>query len=285
MRTKSSQKVVAVIQARMSSSRLPGKVLLGLPFGSKTTVLGQVLHRVRASKLVDEVVVATTDGREDLPVVRAAQNVGATVFRGDRDNVLSRYYGAAVKSEADIVVRITSDCPCIDPRIVDKVIDTHLSGSDDYTSNTLVRSYPRGMDTEAFSFGALERSFKEASLPYEKEHVTPYIYTHKSKFRVTQVESPSSMFFPSWRLTLDTKEDYAFLCSVYDELYCRNLDFSLQDIVSLIKKKPWLLYVNEKIEQKKIRYSLATEMTLAKRLLSAHGLSRAAARLDPKVEK
>lgn len=258
---------------------------MGLPYGGEITVLNQVVKRVLLSKLLSKVIIATTDGKEDFPIVQAAKAGGIDVHRGSRDNVLSRYYGAAKAAGADTVVRITSDCPCIDPEIIDKVIAVHLRAKrSDYTSNTLVRSYPRGMDTEVFGFNALERAFNEATLQYEMEHVTPYIYTHREKFKIGQVVAEKRFLFPDWRLTLDTRADYAFLCSIYEELYPDNPNFSLKEIVALLIKKPWLLYINEQILQKKIKYSPREELAAAKKMLLGHGLVRAAELLRGKTK-
>jgi spore coat polysaccharide biosynthesis protein SpsF len=173
-------KVVAIIQARMGSSRLPGKVLTDI---CGETMLARVVDRVRRSKLINEVMVATTDQAADDAIVAECKKFSVPVSRGDQDDVLSRYFRAAQLSKAEIVVRITSDCPLIDPEVVDKTIAAFLEKRPDYASNCLQRTYPRGLDTEVISFTALSRAWQIAHKSYEREHVTPYIIEHPEDFK------------------------------------------------------------------------------------------------------
>lgn len=266
-----------IIQARTGSTRLPMKVLLPLPYNSKTTVLEQVIKRCKASELADVVIVATTTRPLDNKIVDIAIRMNVEVFRGDEKDVLSRYYHAAKKFSIDTIVRITGDCPCIDPNIIDMVIREYLDNDVDYVSNTLERTFPRGEDVEVFSFECLEKAYFNATKEFEREHVTPYIYMNpNSGCKIMNVRAPSNLADPTIRLTLDTEDDYALLCSVYDYLYPKNELFSLQDIIRLFKEKPWLKLINKNVRQKKVHSSVKEEITDAIKLLELQDMKIAA---------
>ena len=172
-------KIGAIIQARTSSTRLPQKVLKPLPFNSKTNVLQQVIRRVSKSELIDEIIIATTIHDEDEKIVEVAKKENIKFYKGSLENVLERYYNAALENSLDVVVRITSDCPCADANIIDEIIKKHIDSDADYTSNTLTRGFPRGIDAEVINFSVLEKAYENATDKFEKEHVTPFIYkTH-----------------------------------------------------------------------------------------------------------
>lgn len=267
--------IVCIIQARTTSSRLPNKVLLSLPYGSNKTVLEQVIERVKKSKLINKIVVATTMNKTDDQIEKLCQNFNIVCSRGSENNVLSRYYQAARENNAELVVRITSDCPCIDAEIIDGLIEKHLKEKNDYTSNSLIRSYPHGLDCEVFSFRLLEEAFNNATEKFEKEHVTPYIYkTNKAKFKIGYLVLKDSKEYEKIRITLDTKEDYTLLCSVYDYLYKENRSFKCSDIIKLFERKPWLYNINSSIEQKKTCSNLEEEIEEALRLLKKQDLNR-----------
>lgn len=268
--------IVSIIQARTTSSRLPNKVLLSLPYGSNKTVLEQVIERVKKSKLINKVVVATTTNETDDQIEKLCQNFNIVCSRGSENNVLSRYYQAARENNAELVVRITSDCPCIDAGVIDELIEKHLKEKNDYTSNSLIRSYPHGLDCEVFSFRLLEEAFNNATEKFEKEHVTPYIYkTNKGKFKIGYLVLKDSKEYEKIRITLDTEEDYTLLCSVYDYLYKENRSFKCSDIIKLFERKPWLYNINSSIEQKKTCSNLEEEIEEALRLLNKQDLNRA----------
>lgn len=245
-------KIGAVIQARTSSTRLPGKVLKKLPCGSGVTVLEQVVRRIKKSKELDSIIIATTDERSDDKIVVIAKKERVGCFRGSRDDVLSRYYLTAKKYNLDIIVRITSDCPCIDSGIIDSIIERHKKSMADYTSNTIERTYPRGLDVEVFNFSALEEAYKKAYKNYQREHVAPYIYTNRRLFKIVQVKAPAPLYGPDIRITLDTEEDYSLLCIIFDYLYSKNRHFTAGDLIRLFNKKPWLKMINKKVQQKKL---------------------------------
>ncbi len=246
-------KTGVIIQARASSQRLPNKVLRELPYAGGVTVLGQVIRRIKKiGSGADGIIVATTIGAKDDPIEAIAQLEKVDCFRGDEDDVLSRYYHAAKRHNLDVIVRITADCPCIDPNITISVIERHKEGGSEYTSNTLARTYPRGFDTEVFCFSALKQAYQCANKDYEREHVTPFIYLNPERFKILNVSAPQELSGPDIRITLDTEEDYALLSAVYDYLYPNNNYFDAYEIAGLFRKKPWLKLINIKVGQKEI---------------------------------
>ena len=267
-------KIGAIIQARTSSSRLPRKVLKPLPFDSDVCVLQQVIRRVSNSKLIDEVIIATSINEEDQEIVDVAKKENKNFYCGSLDNVLERYYNAASQNDLDIVVRITSDCPCIDTNIIDNIIQNHIDLGADYTSNSLKESFPRGIDVEVINFDVLKRTYLEASQTYEKEHVTPFIYkSHPDEFNINIYVSDEDN--SDIRITLDTPQDYSLLCCVYDNLYEKDNFFTLNDILDLFSKKPWIKSINEDIIQKKVCSTLSEELEEAIHLCDVQDLDKA----------
>jgi len=274
MRSK-TKNIGVIIQARTSSSRLPGKVLKKLPFSADLTVLEQVINRVSASKRLKNVIIATTEEEQDDKIVDLLKKKNVEYFRGENEDVLSRYYFAATKNQLDIIVRITADCPCIDPDIIDLVIDTHIKRNVDYTSNRIKCTYPRGLDVEVFNFDCLKYCHEKAKSAYEREHVTTLLYSNnKASFKNVNVESSKELYAPEIRITLDTEEDYILLCVVFDELYREDKMFKTKDIITLFKNKPWLSFINKGVMQKKGRTSLKEEMDDAINLLNLQELRR-----------
>jgi spore coat polysaccharide biosynthesis protein SpsF len=237
-------KVVALIQARMGSTRLPGKVLKDL---GGSTVLARVHARVMRAATIGEVIVATSDARGDDAIVDECRRLGAKVFRGDEHDVLDRYYRAAQFSKAEIVVRITADCPLIDPEITDKTVQAFLLQQSDYASNALQRTYPRGLDTEVMTMRALERAWSEAREPYQRSHVTPYIYQNQDRFKVLSVTGDFDYGASRW--TLDTEQDLEFLTAVYSGMKSRD-DFGWNDVLRFLESQPHLSAINRDVAQK-----------------------------------
>jgi spore coat polysaccharide biosynthesis protein SpsF len=269
-------KIGAVVQARLSSTRLPAKVLKYLPYGSDVTVLQQVIRRLKKSAKLNDIIIATTTDQADTKILRFTLDEGAKTYRGSVDNVLERYYLAAKEYDLDVIVRVTSDCPCIDPEVVDRVIDIHLGTHADYTSNTLTRTYPHGLDTEVLSFNTLEKAHLEAKQKFEREHVCPYIYrSNPQMFKISEVRAPERLHAPEIRITLDTEEDYSLLCAVFDYLYPKNEFFGVFEVIELFRDKPWLMAINKNVLHKKVIDSLEQELEEAVRLLDFQGLSRA----------
>lgn len=239
---------VVIVQARLGSTRLPGKVLL--PLGEQT-VLAHVVERCRAIESADEVVVATTVKPEDDPIVAEANRLGVKCTRGSEADVLSRYYEAAKAEQADAIVRVTSDCPFLDPQVSDQVIRLFRNGSEayDYASNTLERSFPRGLDTEVCSFAALERAHQEAvDQPY-REHVTAYLHRHPNLFRLGSYAHPADC--SRYRWTLDTPEDWELIQAMHRELHSPDRLFTWTEGIQLMEARPDIAALNAHIEQKK----------------------------------
>lgn len=243
-------RTLAIVQVRMGSTRLPGKSLL--PIKGKP-LLSHVLARLKQCLLIDHIIVATTTKDRDQVLLDLAKKDGMEGFAGSEDDVLDRYYHAARRHKPEHVVRCTGDCPMLDPELTDDVIRRHLEAGVDYTCNTVPRSFPRGYDTEVMTFAALKKAAGEAKEPYEREHVTPYIFEHPDLFRMEQVIAEGERFLPDLRLTVDTEEDLALVRTIFDLLYAKNPHFGIRDVLDLLKKEPKLREINSKIQQKPMR--------------------------------
>jgi spore coat polysaccharide biosynthesis protein SpsF len=240
-------KVVAIIQTRMGSTRLPGKVLKDL--GGKT-VLGRVVERLQGCRAIDELLIATTDHPADDAIIAECRKISVAVSRGDQDDVLDRYFRAAQLAKAEVIVRITSDCPLIDPEVTDKTVTAFLHAKPDYASNVLTRTYPRGLDTEVFSFDALGHAWQHARKPYEREHVTPYIVENPTTFKLLSVTGDADHSDHRW--TVDTEQDLDFVQAVYSRLPAV---FSWKDVLDLIEREPILEDLNRSVRQKALHES------------------------------
>lgn len=221
---------LAILQARMTSSRLPGKVMspvLGEP------MIGRQVERLRRAKRIDRLVVATSTDTSDDPLAAYCESLELTVFRGSLNDVLERYRAAlAQHPQARAVVRLTADCPLTDPSLIDRVIEHHYEADADYTSNTLgARTYPHGLDTEVIRPGALVEAAAQASDAYEREHVTPYIYRRPETYRLAGVERADSLANLRW--TVDFPEDLIFVRDVYARLYPYDPEFDSEAIAAL----------------------------------------------------
>lgn len=236
-------KVTAIVQARMGSTRLPGKVLLDL---AGETVLGRVVRRLCRARLIDSVMVATTTAPADDAIATESRRLGIAVFRGSELDVLDRYYHAAGQSAAEVIVRITADCPLIDPEVVDITLKAFLDSAADYASNVLRRSFPRGLDTEVFSFAALQRAWREAREFYEREHVTPFLYGHPEIFQLKSVENAENC--SGYRWTLDTEADWQLLQQIYLRFGGRD-EFNWRQVVELMEREPELSQLNAHVLQ------------------------------------
>lgn len=243
-------RIVVIIQARMTSSRLPGKVLkevCGKP------MLALMVERLQRVPTLDDIVIATTTNATDDPVLALANDLGVGCFRGSEENVLSRVLGAARAYTADIVVRTTGDCPLIDPEIVNQVITTFLEVKADYVSNTCVRTYPIGMDTEVFTRTALEDISQRTSAAADLEHVTPYFHKNPEIYRLQNVAAPAVFHDPTLRLTLDTADDFKLISEIFTALYLKHPNFTLGDILAFIRTNPDLRDLNDHVEHNWIR--------------------------------
>jgi spore coat polysaccharide biosynthesis protein SpsF len=235
---------ICIIQARMGSTRLPGKVMMDI-IGK--TMLQRTYERVSKARSIDSTIVATSTLAADDQLERYCNENAWPCFRGSAEDVLERYYSAAIAFKADVIVRITSDCPLIDPSVTDKVIQHFQKIDCDYASNGFpLRTFPRGLDTEVFSFRALERSWHEDTDLSTREHVTQYIQRNPRKFRLTGIMNPIDYSHLRW--TVDEPRDLEFVRRVYS-MMARDY-FSWEDVVSLLKKSPELIDINKDVTQK-----------------------------------
>lgn len=241
-------KTVAIIQARMGSTRLPGKVLKEV---MDKPLLAYELERVKCAALIDDIVIATTNETIDDEIVRFCELHNINVYRGSEADVLERYYEAAVQFDADIVVRLTSDCPLIDPDVIDQVVQLYKDEQPiDYVSNTLKRTYPRGLDTEVFSFEVLEKAHNKAILERDREHVTAYMYSNKDKFSFAYLENEEDYSHHRW--TVDTEEDFDLVNRILQSIYPQNRLFTMNDVIELLNENYSWVKINAHIEQKKL---------------------------------
>ena len=244
-------KVVCLVQARVGSTRLPGKIFKEI---CGKTILHHEIDRLKKCKEIDEIVIATTDKEDDDKIVNEAKKLSVKYFRGSENDVLSRFYYSAKENNADIIVRVTSDCPCIDFEILDKMLiyfkDKYKEKQVDYLSNTIKRTYPRGYDIEIFTFSALEKSYINAKKEYEREHVTPYIYDKTNNFLKLSFENKED--YSEYRVTLDTIEDFIVIKNIFENLYYKNPYFKLNDVVQYLNNNLHIVDINKHIEQKKL---------------------------------
>lgn len=238
------EKIVIVIQARMTSGRLPGKTMMPVLGES---LLARMVERLRMSYYKACIVIATTTDTSDDVIEQEAGKLELPCYRGSMDNLLDRHYQAALQEQADVVLKIPSDCPLIDPRIIDQVLDFFFDhrGEYDYVSNLHPATLPDGNDVEIMTMECLERAWKEASRPLELEHTTPYIWEHPELFRIANVPWGTGLNFSmSHRFTIDYPEDYDFICRVYKTLYPVRKNFSCNDILQLLENQPQIYQIN-----------------------------------------
>lgn len=235
---------IAILQARTSSSRLPGKVLL--PIEGKPMLIRQI-ERIKRSKLVDDLIVATSDRKEDDAIEALCLENGITCYRGSLDNVLERFYKIVIKYEPANIIRLTGDCPLIDPDIIDRVIDLHIRENNDYTSNTMPPTFPDGLDVEVISKEIFEKIYLLSNLPSHKEHVTLYIHKNITDFKVGNFRSEVDLSRLRW--TVDEQEDYLLIQEIYKSLLPENTAFNTKDILNLLSYRPDLININNKYKR------------------------------------
>lgn len=235
-----SNKVTIIAQARMSSSRLPGKVLRKI---SDKTILGHLTERLKKAKMVDKIIIATSTDKEDDKIAEHCLKLGVDCYRGSLENVLSRFYNAALKYNAENIIRICCDSPLISGDMIDEVSEFYLKNDYDII---LTRGVPVGFAFEVFGFDKLEDAFLNASKDYQQEHVTPYIYENTDKCFLYKYKPDYS----DYRFTLDTEDDFKMLEAVFDNLYENNHYFKMQDVINLMKEKPELINLNKDVVQK-----------------------------------
>lgn len=232
-------KVVAIIQARMGSTRLPGKVLMDI---AGHPMLWHVVKRTEAATCIDSVVVATSTGKSDDEIENFCKENKITCFRGSETDVLDRYYQAALKNQADVVFRITSDCPLVDPQVLDTIAERYFESSCDYASNTIRYTYPEGLDAELFSMAALTQAHQEAKEKSDREHVTPFIKNSRH-FKKVSVENSDDYSQDNYHWSVDRKSDLEFVQNVFNSIK-NHSNFGFNEVLKLIKKKPKLRLIN-----------------------------------------
>ncbi len=239
-------RVLAIVQARMGSMRLPGKMLM--PIVDDKVALELMLERVSRAKTLDRIVVATTTSSIDDRIVYLCERLGYEHFRGSEDDVLDRYYRTVLAfGPAQAIVRLTGDCPLHDPAVIDEVVNCFLDSEYEYVSNINPPTYPNGLDVEVLSFSVLERVWREAKLEFEREHVTVYVRNHLDIFKVSNVQYKRDLSDKRW--TLDYREDYEFIKHTYKELYKKNPLFGTEEILDLLAKHPELEEINRHIHR------------------------------------
>lgn len=236
-------KAKIIIQARLGSTRLPGKVLLKI---MDKTILEYLIERVKKAKNVEDIIIATTTKEEDLDIINLAHRLQVNTFRGSENDVLDRFYQAAKTFNVKHVVRITADCPFMDSNIIDDVVCCYFESSADYCSNVSERTFPDGEDVEVFSFATLEYAWRNANLASEREHVTPYIRNHPNIFKIANFKH--KIDFSKKRWTLDRKEDFKFIKAILEGLYPINPDFHMEDILKFLEHNPHLEDINRNIK-------------------------------------
>lgn len=241
------KKIVATIEARMTSTRLPGKVLL--PIGA-TPALELLISRLKRSNFVDEIVVATTINEADNPIVGLAERLGVRYFRGSEADVLDRVLNAAQSVQADIIVEITGDCPFVDWRLVDRGVEEFFAQPVDYASNTVEATFPNGFDVQVFPTTVLADVAKRTQDPVDRTHVSYYIYTHPEVYRVHNWVAGPECHGPELRVTLDEEADYQALQTIFAKLFPHNPDFSAADVVKFLRENPDVVAINNHVRQK-----------------------------------
>jgi spore coat polysaccharide biosynthesis protein SpsF len=231
--------ILAILQARVSSTRLPGKVLKNII--NKPMLLRQI-ERIRRTKLIDKLIVATSLDLTDNPIERLCKENDIAYYRGSLDDVLDRFYQTAKPFNADHIVRLTGDCPLADPLLIDEVISYHLQGGYDYSSNTLEPTFPDGLDIEVFKFGCLKAAWLEARLPSQREHVTPFIHQQPDRFKIGSFKNIADL--SGFRWTVDEPADFELVVRIYNSLYSKNPKFTTNDILAFLDNHPDLKTMN-----------------------------------------
>ena len=238
--------IVCFVQARMTSTRLPKKVMKRI---KNTPIIGYVLNSLAESDLINKTVVITTTNHQDDILVEYLKKNNYCYFRGNEDDVLSRFVSAAKKYNPDLIVRITADCPLIDPQIIDEVIEKAISSGADYTSNAITRTYPDGYDVEVIKYSILKKVSMITNNQLDREHVTRYIFNNLTKFKTLNVQvSDKSKYHPDWRITLDYHEDFILIKEIIQS-FPKNHIIRYDDIIQLFTKKPELLAINTAFSQ------------------------------------
>lgn len=250
--------ILAILQARCSSSRLPNKVLKTI---LDKPMLALQIERVRRANLVDQLVIATSDDASDDALARLCEELNVPCFRGNLNDVLDRYYQASLAYMPDHVVRLTGDCPLTDPSVIDLVIQSHLDSGADYSSNSVQASYPDGLDVEVCKYAVLKQAWAEAKLRSQREHVTLFIHQQPDLFQLNHVCAQTDLSHLRW--TVDNQEDFELVNTIYENLYVKNPEFNTSDILNLLTEQPELAYMNQHIQRNEgLQKSLLSETNI-----------------------
>jgi spore coat polysaccharide biosynthesis protein SpsF len=241
------RRVVVSIEARMTSTRLPGKVLKQCMGKSMMELM---VERVRRSETIDDIIIATTTNATDDPLELLAHKLNVSIHRGSENDVVQRVVDAHRNAGSEIVVQLTGDCPLIDPEVIDVLVRFYRMNKFDYVSNAVVRSYPIGLDTQVSSFQILEQSLQLAVSECDHEHLYATIYKRPEQFNLYHFVAPHELIWPELRLTLDTQEDFNLICSVFEALYPKNNAFRTIDIIRYLKNNPQVVELNQYIPSK-----------------------------------
>lgn len=237
-------KIIATIEARMTSSRLPGKHLLE---ANGKPMIEHLIHRLKKVSSLDEIVMATTVNDTDQPLVSLSEALGISCFRGSEDDVMSRVIGAAESVKGDLIVEISGDCPIIDPALIEQTIQVFLKNKCDYVNNAEFPTYPDGMNTQVFSLEALKRSYAMTDDPEDREHVTLHIRNHPEIFRPVFLVAPPNLHWSDLELTLDEKEDYELLKKIIEHFGDNNPYFTCEETIQLLKEKTEWVQINKNV--------------------------------------
>ena len=235
------KKTAIIIQARMGSTRLPGKIMKKI---LNKPMIEYLIERASKSKMIDDIIVATSDTKENKELVDFLKAKSVKYFIGDENDVLSRYYYTAKKFNIDNIIRVTADCPLIDANIIDDTVKKYYKDKVDYASNIFPRSFPKGLDTEIFSFNSIEKAFNEANSLYDREHVTPYI-RESGKFDISNISYEKDYSY--LRLTVDWEEDFKLISKIFNQ-FKPNIFFNWLDVVDELFKNPELIQINNHLK-------------------------------------
>lgn len=236
--------ILAILQARVSSTRLPGKVLKLI---LDKLMLSLQIERIRRCRRIEQLLIATSRDTSDNVIESLCKDMQIPCFRGSLDDALDRFYRDALVYNPDYIVRLTGDCPLIDPQVIDDVVGFCITGNYDYASNTIEPTFPDGLDIEVFKFLALDTAWKEAFLPSHREHVTPFIHQNPKRFKIGHYKSKINLSHLRWTVTVDEPEDFELVRQIYEAIYPHNPAFTTQDILDLLRKNPSLIQINNHI--------------------------------------
>ena len=272
-------KTGCIVQARMTSSRLPGKVLRTLDYTNNISVLGSVVERLRSAKMLDHVVIACTINADDDPLVEYAEREGLAYYRGSENDVLDRFYNAATKYGYDNIVRITSDCPFLDPSVIDDLVTLFLEGDYQYASNCIRRTYPHGLDCEILTYDVLKWMHENTSDKFYREHVTSYVTHHQDEFRIGRLALDGEDY-SKVRIAVDTINDYTLSCVITDFIREKKDRYSFRTVLDCFREHPYISNINADIMQKQKYDTPEEEIAAAVKMLRLQEMDRAAAILE-----